>query len=108
MDIDIAQTNPYQPANLDEMQNLLMADDRRLREGLQEPQNFNSVSQVSAGQFADDMGVAEHAPFVEESGEPFAPMPKVLDPNGRIDQDHRLTWRAGFLLLLRFSASLSP
>ena len=108
MDIDIAEANPDQPANLNEMQDLFMADDRRLREGLQEPQNFSSVSQVSAGQFADDMGMAEHDPFVEERGEPFAPMPEVLNPNGGIDQDHRLTWRPSFLLLLRFSASVSP
>jgi len=47
-----------------------------------------SISQVAAGQFADDERMGPHTCLIEQSGEPMIPATQMIDPDGRVDQDH--------------------
>ena len=43
----------------------------------------------AAGKFPDDEGMAKDLSFVEQGFKLKAAVPEMLDPYGRIDEDHR-------------------
>jgi hypothetical protein len=71
-----------------------MADDRYVWQPPQQSQHFRAAPQRTAGQFADDEGVALDFVPVEECAERRVAPPQMLDPNRGINQ-HGQGPRAG-------------
>lgn len=68
--------------SLDEDEHFLVLHHRRFRQRLKQLERYASCSQVSAGNLADDEGVAEHLPALQSFGEGRTTVPEVVDPDG--------------------------
>ena len=60
MDINKTEADTHQPVLIDEKQEFFQIDKREFGEQGKEVDNFVSISEVTAGQFSDDKGVAGH------------------------------------------------
>ena len=86
MHVDPPEPAPHQAVGVDELQDLVVHGDRRLRQGRQERQNFVSTRQIPAGEFRDDERVTEDFSASQARGEAFVSSTKMIDPDGRVDE----------------------
>jgi len=97
MGIDPADAPSVQSIALHELEDFGMLHLRRRRERAKQTEDLAPVPQGSACQFADDKGVSEDLPMLEQTSERSAAHAKVIDPDRCVDEDHtRITPRAGF------------
>ena len=60
MNINKTEADTHQPVLIDKEEEFFQIDKRGLGEQGKEVDNFLSISEVAAGQFSDDKGVAGH------------------------------------------------
>src|SRR5260370_24871415 len=88
MDVDISDAAPEQGVAIDEMQDLRICGDARARQVRHGVQHGLALTQIAQSEFADDEGVGQNHSGVEPAGKRLVARAKMVDPDGRIDQDH--------------------
>ena len=94
MNIDEAKAGAHEPMGIDEMHDFPMAGHRRLGKGLQQLKDFPSFGKVSAGQLADHEGMANDFLPLQKGAQRGAASPKMINPYGRVNKDHGLSFHA--------------
>lgn len=90
MNVDPSDAAAREAMQFDEVENIRVlrrVGPRQLRE---KPEDLRPLPEVAERQLARDEGMTEDLALEKKRGEPFAPAPKVVDPDGRVDQDQRL------------------
>ena len=86
MDVNPSDALRHEPTRLDEVENLLMIQQRRLRQGCQEPQDLPPSLQAPAGEFADHEGMCPHLAVPQAIGQEIIAPAEVIDPDGSVDE----------------------
>jgi hypothetical protein len=88
MGIDVSDAKPIEVMLVDVVQHLAV----RCRDGLgqigQGLQNELPLPQVPQSQFTDHKGIRQHLPSIEQPNQKLIARPQMVDPYGRVDQNH--------------------
>lgn len=79
---------------LDEIQDLLLADDRGRWQRLQEREDLSPVLQISARKFPHNEDVAQGLSVIEQPCEKSFSVTKMSDPDRGVNQDHVFSGRS--------------
>ena len=88
MDVNVPDTTPKQFKLINEMQDFWLGGDvgtRQIREG---SQHHLALAQVAQSEFANHKRMGENHAGVEQFGERLVMPTQMIDPDGRIHQDH--------------------
>ncbi len=88
MDIVISDATPEQGVANDEMQNFRVGCDDGMGQVRQGAQHHLSLTQIAQGEFADDKRMAQNHSGIEQPDENLVAGAQMINPDGRIDQDH--------------------
>ena len=86
VDVDPPYTLRHELTRLDEVEDLLMIEQRRVRQGCQEPQDLSPSLQGPAGEFADHEGMRPHLAGVQAIRQEVIAPAEVIDPDGGVDE----------------------
>jgi hypothetical protein len=86
--IDIPDAASEKRVTIDQTKHLLVRGHDRLRQILQMTQKSGAPLQIAERKLAHNEGVPEDFTPVEPRSEPLIADPQMLDPDGRIDEDH--------------------
>ena len=73
---------------LDEMKDFRVSRNTGMGQVRQSLQHYFALMQVAQSKFADNEGVRQNPPRVEQCGERLVARPQMVDPDRRIGQDH--------------------
>ena len=91
--IDVANTSTVEFVPLDQGQNLRWAGDGCLGKVGEQTQDLAAAMKVAQREFAGDPGMAQNDALLEKFHENRVPGSEMVDPEGRVDQDQRSTYR---------------
>jgi hypothetical protein len=87
MSVDISDPAPKQRTTLDELNDLRICRDTGMWQVRERLQHDFALTQVAQSKFADDEGVRQNHPSVQQRDECFVARPEMVDPDGCIGQD---------------------
>ncbi len=88
MDINVSQPFSHELEFFDNVHNLIMLRSVSAWQGSKKGKYLLSVFKVAAGEFSNNKGMARSLAFIKNCHKLAMPASKVLDPDGRVNQDH--------------------
>ncbi len=88
MGVDPADGFAVKPVVFDEDHGLLVRGELGLGQRIKKREDLFSLSDVSAGQFANDEFVPEDDSFIQNVGKVIVTLAEVIDPDGGVDKNH--------------------
>src|SRR4051794_32673766 len=88
MDVDPSQPGSLESMLSDETENLFVRRGHGLRQVREQAEDLRAVLQRTERQLADHEWMTDDLRRFQQSRKTGVPSPKVIDPDGRVDQDH--------------------
>lgn len=86
MDVDPSDPLGHEPMRVDEVEHILMIEQRRLWQGSQELQDLAPSLKAAAGEFTDHEGMRPHLPGAQAFCQEVITPAEVIDPDGGVDE----------------------
>src|SRR5579863_9974375 len=88
MRIDITDAESEQRLAFDESMHFAVRRDSRLWQFIERAQDKFALLQLAERDFADHVWVGKHSPSIEKTHKRIVAAAKMIDPDGRIDENH--------------------